>query len=49
MSEIDQGNQQFGLDVLSMFEIQILSHPFSNVHHRLIQIYILYFASLHSH
>ena len=40
MSEIDQENQQFELDAPAMFEIQILFHPFSNVHHRLIQIYI---------
>ena len=39
MSEIDQENQQFELDAPAMFEIQILFHPFSSVHHRLIKIY----------
>ena len=39
MSEIGQENQQFELGALAMFEIQILFHLVSNVHHRLFKIY----------
>ena len=39
MSEIGQENQQFELGAPAMFEIQILFHLVSNVHHRLFKIY----------